>query len=453
MAESNTIEGFTNIACTSSSHAKDDTESSELKERNTETPSQEKDPNQLENYDDFRCKCKKNPLSHIRVRREGDYFHHFVVLSITEVSDGIDAVTIGQCTGSAKNGIENCNGDCKFVQHMFLMEDIDKQTFQHAILNFTQGVYLVKQENYRSTRKNIKEASNRLSEKIGKRKYDISSNNCEHAISYILTRKGVSVQKENHLIKLGKYDDFKRECKPLSHIQVEREGGYLHHFVVMAISEVSDGIDAVTIGQCTGSAKIGIENCNGDCKFVQQTFLYEKFNKRTHAILNFEQNVFLVKKENYPSTRKEIEEASNRLIERIGERKYDISSNNCEHAIRYILNGLVKLENYDDFRRKSKCKPMSHLQVKRGGGYFHHFVVSSISEVDNDTDAVTIGQYTSSGEIGMVSFDGIGKFIQQTVFIGKKVTHENFDFKKGLYLVENKNYPSKTVNLRNLLIV
>lgn len=229
----------------------------------------------------------------------------------------------------------------------------------------------------------------------------------------------------------------------MSHIRVGREGvkDYFHHFVVLAISEVSDGIDAVTIGQCTGSAKIGIENCNGDCKFVQQTFLMAEIDKQTltHAILNFTQGVFLVKQGNYPSTRQDIEEASYRLSEKIGNGKYDTSSNtsNCEHAISYILteksantqkeNDLIKLKDYDDFRCKCKSKPMSHIQVKRKGDYSHHFVVLSISEVDDAIDAVTIAEYTSSAEIGMESCDGIGKFIQQTVFIGEEVIHENFE--------------------------
>ncbi|CAC5382486.1 unnamed protein product [Mytilus coruscus] len=429
-------------------HGEDDTIRIEFKEENSEILGQEKDPNiKLQNYDDFRRKCK--PLSHIKVKREGGYFHHFLVLVISKVSDGIDAVTIGQCTSSADIEIENCNGHCKFAQQTFLMEQIDKHTHTHAILNFKQGVFLVKQDNYPSTREEIELASYRLSDIIGERMYDISSNNCEHAISYILTRKSVGAQEENDLNELKNYDDFRRQCKPLSHIKVKREGGYFHHFVVLAISSVSNWIDAVTIGQCTSSAKIGMENCNGDCKFVQQTFLMEEFDKHIHkhAILNFEQGVFLVKQENYPSTRKEIEEAFNRLSEKIGERKYDISSNNCEHEIIYILTGLNKLENYDDFRRKCKSKPLSHIQVKRAGGYFHHFVVLAISNVSDpraDTrDAVTIGHYTSSAEIGMESCDGIGKFIQQTIFVGENKKHDILDFNQGVYLVEKENYPSK----------
>ncbi|CAG2252317.1 unnamed protein product [Mytilus edulis] len=290
---------------------------------------------------DFRRKCK--PLSHIRVGREGvkDYFHHFVVLAISEVSDGIDAVTIGQCTGSAKIGIENCNGDCKFVQQTFLMAEIDKQTLTHAILNFTQGVFLVKQGNYPSTRQDIEEASYRLSEKIGNGKYDTSSNtsNCEHAISYILTEKSANTQKENDLIKLKDYDDFRCKCKskPMSHIQVKRKGDYSHHFVVLSISEVDDAIDAVTIAEYTSSAEIGMESCDGIGKFIQQTvFIGEEV---IHENFDFKKGMYLVENKNYPSKKSKFEEAFNRLNSRIGERKYELLSNNCEHVINYIFTG------------------------------------------------------------------------------------------------------------------
>jgi hypothetical protein len=39
---------------------------------------------QLRNYDEFRRKAKA--LSHIRVTRDGDYSHHFVIISITSTS-------------------------------------------------------------------------------------------------------------------------------------------------------------------------------------------------------------------------------------------------------------------------------------------------------------------------------------------------------------------------------
>jgi hypothetical protein len=49
---------------------------------------------QLRNYDEFRRKAKA--LSHIRVTRKRDYSHHFVIISITSMTEELDAVTVGQ---------------------------------------------------------------------------------------------------------------------------------------------------------------------------------------------------------------------------------------------------------------------------------------------------------------------------------------------------------------------
>ncbi|VDI39156.1 Hypothetical predicted protein [Mytilus galloprovincialis] len=335
MADSSNTTTFSNKGYSS---AEDDTSGIELKEKNSDI---------LENYDDFRCKCKL--LSHIKVRRKSDDFHHFVVFAIAEVSNGIDAVTIGHYTHPAEIGMESWENIGKFVQHTFLMKENDKHTRTHDILDFERGVYLVKHENYPSTTKAIEEAFNCLSERIGQ--YDILTDNCEHAISCMLTRDKIRTQKENTKIsspedqnKLKNYDDFRLKCKPLSHIKVKRERDclldkfdYFHHFVVLSISEVDNDTDAVTIGQYTSSGEIGMESFEGIGKFIQETVFSGE--KDTPDIFDFKQGMYLVEKENYPSTKIEFEEAFNRLNSRIGERKYELLSNNCEHAINYIFTG------------------------------------------------------------------------------------------------------------------
>lgn len=137
--------------------------------------------------------------------------------------------------------------------------------------------------------------------------------------------------------QLNSYKEFRKRVKLLSHIKLKRAGGYFHHIVVLAISPVSDGVDAVTIGHYTTSAEIGTESSHGIGKFIQQTIFIGEND--THDVLDFNQGVYLVEKENYPRTKDDIEEAFNRLSERIGERMYEISSNNCEHAINFILTG------------------------------------------------------------------------------------------------------------------
>jgi hypothetical protein len=53
-----------------------------------------------------------------------------------------------------------------------------------------------------------------------------------------------------------------------------------------------------------------------------------------------------------------------------------------------------------------------------------------------ELDAVTVGQYTSSGEIFTESSHGFGKFVRETILLGQNKTHDIFDFKRGLYLIK-----------------
>jgi hypothetical protein len=46
--------------------------------------------------------------------------------------------------------------------------------------------------------------------------------------------------------------------------------------------------------------------------------------------------------------------------------------------------------------------------VTRDGDYSHHFVIISITSMTEELDAVTVGQYTSSGEIFTGDSNGKG---------------------------------------------
>jgi hypothetical protein len=72
------------------------------------------------------------------------------------------------------------------------------------------------------------------------------------------------------------------------------------------------------------------------------------------------------------------------------------------------MDGEIKLRNYDEFRRKAKA--LSHSRVTGVGDYSHHFVIISITSTTEELDAVTVGQYTSSGEI-FTKGNCIGKFV------------------------------------------
>ena len=138
-------------------------------------------------------------------------------------------------------------------------------------------------------------------------------------------------------IKLRNYDEFRRKAKALSHIRVTGVGDYSHHFVIISITSTTEELDAVTVGQYTSSGEIFTENSKGIGKFVRQTILLGQ--NKTPNIFDFERGLYLIKKRNYPNTEDESTKAYDRLDEMIDERRYEISSNNCEHSINYILTG------------------------------------------------------------------------------------------------------------------
>ena len=154
-------------------------------------------------------------------------------------------------------------------------------------------------------------------------------------------------------IQLRNYDEFCRKAKALSHIRVTRDGYYSHYFVIISITSMTEELDAVTVGQYTSSDEIFTENSNGIGKFVRQTIVLGHNN--THNIFDFERGLYLIKKRNYPNTKDEFTNAYYRLDEMIDERRYEISSNNCEHSINYILTGKSTSSQSDQGRCGKRC--------------------------------------------------------------------------------------------------
>lgn len=153
--------------------------------------------------------------------------------------------------------------------------------------------------------------------------------------------------------QLRNYDEFRRKAKALSHIRVAREGDYSHHFVIISISSVTEELDAVTVGQYTSSGEIFTESSIGIGKFVRQTILLGQ--NKTHDIFDFNKGLYLIVKKNYPKTEGEVADAYNRLDEMVDERRYEISSNNCEHSINYILTGESTSSQSDERRCGKRC--------------------------------------------------------------------------------------------------
>jgi hypothetical protein len=153
-------------------------------------------------------------------------------------------------------------------------------------------------------------------------------------------------------IKLRNYDEFRRKAKALSHIRVTGVGDYSHHFVIISITSTTEELDAVTVGQYTSSGEIFTENSKGIGKFVRQTIL---LGQNTPNIFDFERGLYLIKKRNYPNTEDESTKAYDRLDEMIDERRYEISSNNCEHSINYILTGKSTSSQSDQGKCGKRC--------------------------------------------------------------------------------------------------
>lgn len=153
--------------------------------------------------------------------------------------------------------------------------------------------------------------------------------------------------------QLRDYDEFHRKAKALSHIRVIRDGDYSHHFVIKSISSVTEKLDAVTVGQYTSSDEIFTESSNGIGKFVRQTIFLGQ--NKTHNIFDFNKGLYLIEKRNYPNTENEVVDAFKRLDEMIDERRYEISSNNCEHSINYILTGESTSSQSDQARCGKRC--------------------------------------------------------------------------------------------------
>ena len=132
---------------------------------------------------------------------------------------------------------------------------------------------------------------------------------------------------------------------------MKRDKGYSHHFVIISISSVTEELDAVTVGQYTSSGKTFTESSIGFGKFVRQTILIGQ--NKTHDIFDFEKGLYLIKEP--PNTEDEVAKAYNRLDDMIDERRYEISSNNCEHSINYILTGKSTSSQSDQGKCGKRC--------------------------------------------------------------------------------------------------
>ncbi|XP_052087201.1 uncharacterized protein LOC127724307 [Mytilus californianus] len=177
-----------------------------------------------------------------------------------------------------------------------------------------------------------------------------------------------AIKKEKHHTKITSFQELIDNARNLSHVRVKREspfvGEYFHHYIIIAISKVEPRVYSIIVGHYTTTLAIFTERSHGVGKFVKETFFIrlDGQNEDPHDLFRFDLGVELVEDTNYPKTADDIEHVINRLDERIGERMYEISSNNCEHAINYILTG-VSLSEQADTIKCSKAFFIDFLNV------------------------------------------------------------------------------------------
>lgn len=68
---------------------------------------------------------------------------------------------------------------------------------EHDLFDFNFGVYIIENENYPKTAQQRRKALDRAQSRIGEHRYQLSINNCEHFVTFVLTGKPYSKQLEN----------------------------------------------------------------------------------------------------------------------------------------------------------------------------------------------------------------------------------------------------------------
>ena len=122
----------------------------------------------------------------------------------------------------------------------------------------------------------------------------------------------------------------------MTHCMVQRNprcgGPYLHHFILLQINK-----DQMTVAHYayapTHLAIIGASDTAG--KFILQTFQFRERNpEKPCGLLDFLRGVYIVRR---TADRRDRRDAIFRMVQRLDESKYNLSTNNCEHIVDDIL--------------------------------------------------------------------------------------------------------------------
>ncbi|XP_071163134.1 uncharacterized protein [Mytilus edulis] len=178
------------------------------------------------------------------------------------------------------------------------------------------------------------------------------------------------------------YNDFEDKATPFAHFRVRRSGKfctgeYYHHFIVIRIPNKNVKTDEFTVAHFTSSAEILSEDSRGSGKFTCQTISSD------HDLLGYGTTeipgLHLIKNPDYPKNDDDFSKAWKRLYERLGERDYQLSWNNCEHVVKYILTGKSSCKQVDDNRCRADC--FNFLIDSREVGLRAALLVSSLGAI------------------------------------------------------------------------
>lgn len=114
---------------------------------------------------------------------------------------------------------------------------------------------------------------------------------------------------------------------------------YDHHFLVEEINDKS--VTIIQNGKYCKCVCISSIPCTG----IHRTSVNLE---KEHDLFDFNFGVYIIENENYPKTAQQSRKALDRAQSRIGENRYQLSINNCEHFVTFALTGKpysIQLEN------------------------------------------------------------------------------------------------------------
>ncbi|KAL3853757.1 hypothetical protein ACJMK2_017271 [Sinanodonta woodiana] len=145
-------------------------------------------------------------------------------------------------------------------------------------------------------------------------------------------------------------DDFKRNVQIGSHIALDRKkGSYTHHMLVTAVS--NNEITVIEYGSPTDLPSLASVAFKKYLGIIQERKINidELFGPNASS-------VFLVHCDNYPKTDEDRNSAVERARSRLGEKRYCLTCNNCEHFVTWALTGTPISEQWRDASAFCRCK-------------------------------------------------------------------------------------------------